>query len=203
MENTGNDSGTISPEDAKKLEDAIKQKQIGAVRIYDGALSEEFCDELIEVFEANSENHEEVDNERIRFLNYRYSKFHGEEEVHENLKTHIMGLYEHYLGDLDLPNMIAHSGIESLSIKKYEQTEEEMIDPHIDAVDHKSAIRAIGFLFYLDNNKSMTNFPRQGVGVESIKGRVVIYPSTWEYPIIEKTPTEGSKYNLQTWLHYA
>ena len=203
MEDTRNDSGTVSPEEVKKLEDAIKQKQIGAVRIYDGALSEDFCNELIEIFEKNSDNHEEVDNDNIKFIQYRYSKFHSEEEVHEELKTHIMGLYEHYLGDLDLPNMIAHQGIESMSIKKIEQTDEELMNPHIDSVDHKSAIRALGFLFYLENNKSMTNFPRQGIGVESIKGRVVIYPPTWEYPIIEKTPTEGSKYNLQTWLHYA
>jgi len=203
MERARNDSGTVSSEEVKKLEDAIKQKQIGAVRIYDGALSEDFCDELIEVFEKNSDNHEEVDNDKIKFIQYRYSKFHGDEEVHENLKTHIMGLYEHYLTDLDLPNMIAHQGIESISIKKIEQTDEELTNPHIDTVDHKSAIRALGFLFYLENNKSMTNFPRQGIGVESIKGRVVIYPPTWEYPIIEKTPTEGSKYNLQTWLHYA
>ena len=46
MENARNDNGTISPEEVKKLEDAIKQKQIGAVRIYDGALSEDFCNEL-------------------------------------------------------------------------------------------------------------------------------------------------------------
>ena len=203
MENARNDNGAISPEEVKKLEDAIKQKQIGAVRIYDGALSEDFCNELIEVFDKNSDNHEEVDNDKIKFVQYRYSKFHKDEDVHEELKTHIMGLYEHYLEDLDLPNMIAHQGIESISIKKIEQTDEELMNPHIDAVDHKSAIRALGFLFYLENNKSMTNFPRQGIGVEAIKGRVVIYPPTWEYPIIEKTPTEGSKYNLQTWLHYA
>ena len=54
MEDTRNDSGTVSPEEVKKLEDAIKQKQIGAVRIYDGALSEDFCNELIEIFEKNS-----------------------------------------------------------------------------------------------------------------------------------------------------
>ena len=57
MENARNDNGTISPEEVKKLEDAIKQKQIGAVRIYDGALSEDFCNELIEVFDKNSDNH--------------------------------------------------------------------------------------------------------------------------------------------------
>ena len=91
----------------------------------------------------------------------------------------------------------------SLKIRKYEADENPIVDPHIDVVNHESAIRAIGFLFYLSDNEKMTNFPRQGVGVESIKGRVVIYPPTWEYPIIENMPDEGTKYNLQTYLHYA
>ena len=85
MENARNDNGTISPEEVKKLEDAIKQKQIGAVRIYDGALSEDFCNELIEVFDKNSDNHEEVDNDKIKFVQYRYSKFHKDEDVHDKL----------------------------------------------------------------------------------------------------------------------
>ena len=99
--------------------------------------------------------------------------------------------------------MIAHKGLESLKIRKYDSTEEHEIQPHIDVVNHESAIRAIGFLFFLEDNEKMTNFPRQGVGVESIKGRVVVYPPTWEYPIIENMPDEGTKYNLQTYLHYA
>tara|TARA_B100000287_G_C20521316_1_gene737115 strand:+ start:354 stop:1004 length:651 start_codon:yes stop_codon:yes gene_type:complete len=216
MEDTRNDSGTIEPslksdaeeivglkDQNKRLTDELKAKQIGAIRIYDGALSPEFCDELVEVFDANHELHDNINEERIKCIQYSYSKNHEGEDVHEQLKDHIIQLYNHYLEDLNLPNMIAHKGLESLKIRKYDPDKEPIVDPHIDVVNHESAIRAIGFLFYLTDNPKMTNFPRQGVGVESIKGRVVIYPPSWEYPIIENMPEEGSKYNLQTYLHYA
>ena len=190
-------------ENAQRLEKEIKAKQIGAIRIYDGALDPGFCDDLIEVFDKNHELHENIDEQQIKCIQYSYSKNHEGEDVHEQLKDHIMKLYEHYLEDLNLPNMIAHKGLESLKIRKYDPDEEPIANPHIDVVNHESAIRAIGFLFYLTDNDKMTNFPRQGVGVESIKGRVVIYPPSWEYPIIENMPEEGSKYNMQTYLHYA
>lgn len=203
MEDTGRDSGKLNQEEIDKLEHAIKQKQIGAVRIYDGALSPEFCDELVEVFEKNEEHHETLEDERIRCIQYAYSKHHQDEKIHQELKEHIMSLYEHYLADLNLPNMIAQKGLESFKIRKYTTDEEDRVDPHIDVVNHDSAIRAVGFLFYLEDNDAMTNFPRQGIGAQSIKGRVVIYPPHWEYPIIEKMPSKGVKYNMQTYLHYA
>ena len=216
MEDTRNDSGTIEPsekteaqqivglkQNAARLEQELKQKQIGAIRIYDGALDPGFCDDLVEVFDTNHELHENIDEQQIKCIQYAYSKNHEGEDVHEQLKDHIIKLYEHYLDDLNLPNMIAHKGLESLKIRKYDPAEEPIANPHIDVVNHDSAIRAIGFLFYLTDNDKMTNFPRQGVGVESIKGRVVIYPPSWEYPIIENMPEEGSKYNMQTYLHYA
>ena len=216
MEDTRNDIGTIEPtpkkegltieqlkENSLKLEQELKAKQIGAIRIYDGALDPGFCDDLVEVFNKNVELHDNIDEEQIKCVQYSYSKNHEGEDVHEQLKEHIMKLYEHYLEDLNLPNMIAHKGLESLKIRKYDPDEDPIANPHIDVVNYESSIRAIGFLFYLSDNDKMTNFPRQGVGVESIKGRVVIYPPTWEYPIIENMPDEGTKYNLQTYLHYA
>ena len=74
MENERSNIGAIEPtekseaqqiaglkENAQRLEKEIKAKQIGAIRIYDGALSPEFCDELVEVFDANHELHENID----------------------------------------------------------------------------------------------------------------------------------------------
>ena len=181
----------------------LKAKQIGAIRIYDGALSPEFCDELVELFNLNTDLVDDIDEDRVKCQQYKYSTHHEGEPTHEDLKEHIIKLYDHYLEDLNLPNMIAHKGLESLKIRKYDASLESHKDPHVDVVNHDSAIRALGFLFYLTDNDVMTNFPRQGVGVESMKGRVVMYPPTWEYPIIENMPSEGVKLNLQTYLHYA
>lgn len=209
MEDTNRTSdGTVESEfsaeqQVEVLTKELKAKQIGAIRIYDGALSPDFCDELVELFNLNTDLVEDIDEERVKCKQYKYSANHEGEDVHEDLKEHIIKLYEHYLEDLNLPNMIAHKGLESLKIRKYDSSEESHKGPHVDVVNHDSAIRALGFLFYLTDNDTMTNFPRQGVGVESIKGRVVMYPPTWEYPIIENMPENGIKLNLQTYLHYA
>ena len=81
MEDTRNDSGTVSPEEVKKLEDAIKQKQIGAVRIYDGALSEEFCDELIDFFHS-------TDPETHMIAEEAYGGAHNRRDIAINLEDY-------------------------------------------------------------------------------------------------------------------
>ena len=79
MEDTRNDIGTIEPapkkegltieqlkENSLKLERELKAKQIGAIRIYDGALDPGFCEDLVEVINKNVELHDNIDEEKIK-----------------------------------------------------------------------------------------------------------------------------------------
>ena len=161
--------------------------QPGALRIYDGAISEEFCNELIEIYNLNTDSSE-----------YNYTENHKDEEVHQRLVAHIGHLYKHYLEDLGTTNMIKVSGFEEIKIKKQSETE-----LYIDANNHESSIRAVSFLFFLDDNSGNTDFPLQKMGVHSRKGRVIIHPTSWEYPKKQHKSKENEAFLLETFLHFA
>lgn len=163
--------------------------QPGALRIYDGAISEEFCNELIEIYNLNTDKESSE---------YNYTEYHKDEEVHERLLSHIGQLYKHYLEDLGTTNMIKVSGFEEIKIKNLTETE-----LHVDANDHKSSIRAVSFLFFLDDNSGNTDFPLQKMGVHSRKGRVIIHPTSWEYPKKQHKSEETEAFTLETFLHFS
>jgi len=208
MEDTRRDNdGTVNiggqtdvPVDETKK--AFVQKP-GAIRIYDGAISTDFCDDLIELFEKNTELHELKEDGTHKFHQYNYTKHHQEEEIHGELMKHIGNLFKQYLGDIGTGLRFKPSGFEELRIKKYRANTEDKFDVHIDVTDHQSAIRACAFLFYLNDNDGNTDFLLQYLGVEPRKGRVVIFPPTWEYPHIGNKPTTNDKYIMSTYLHYA
>ena len=174
---------------------AMVQKP-GALKIYDNALSDDFCDDLISVFDSSEPL--EVKDEKYDILEYNYTLHHKEEDVHARLMEHTAQLYKHYLEDLGTTNMINVSGFEELKIKKF-----GFHDLHIEAVDHASAIRAVGFMFFLNDSTGNVDWPLQYMGVEPKKGRVIIYPVSWEYPNRHHKSVESDKYMLETFLHFA
>ena len=92
----------------------------GALKIYDGALSEGFSDDLIEIFNTNEKAHTRNQNDTLNFLEYNYTTNHKDEDVHKRLMEHTGQLYKHYLEDLGTTNMIKASGFEEIKIHKYD-----------------------------------------------------------------------------------
>ena len=82
----------------------------GALKIYDGALSEGFSDDLIEIFNTNEKAHTRNQNDTLNFLEYNYTTNHKDEDVHKRLMEHTGQLYKHFLEDLGTTNMIKASG---------------------------------------------------------------------------------------------
>lgn len=173
----------------------------GALKIYDGALSDEFCDELIEIFNLNLEAVQTMVGDNSQFQEYEYTINHKEEDIHGRLMAHIGELYKHYLKDLGTPNLINLSGFEEMKIRKYEK-EVGYFDLHLDANDHKSSIRAVSFLFFLDDNAGNIDYPMQGMGVEPRKGRVIMHPVSWEYPKNQHISPKNDAFTLETYLHF-
>lgn len=175
----------------------------GALKIYDGALSPEFCDELMKVFEAGTDQHEVHDDGIMSFVQYNYTLHNSKDEVHGRLMSHLGELFRQYLNDLGTGLHIKLSGFEQLRIKRYTADTDDKFDIHVDVTDHASAIRAVAFLFYLNDSDGNTDFPLQQLGVEPKKGRVVIFPPSWEYPHLGNKVTKNDKYIMSTYLHYA
>ena len=101
-------------EDGKRDSDGTvgAQQKPGALKIYDGALSDDFCDDLISVFDSSEPL--EIKDENYDILEYNYTLHHKEEDVHGRLIEHTAKLYKHYLDDLGTTNMINVSGFDEI-----------------------------------------------------------------------------------------
>ena len=71
-----------------------------------------------------------------------------------------------------------------------------------DSPGMNSSIRAVAFLFYLNDNDGNTLFPLQDLNIKPVSGRVVVFPPTWEYPHKGLPPKSNSKYIMSTYVHY-
>lgn len=178
--------------------------KLGALRIFDGVFSEANCEDLVNIFKLNLDLHKSVaDTEGLTATGYEYTRYHFEEDFHSGIVEQIAKLYTKYLEELQIPNLIAHQGMEEILITRYRANSDDIYAGHIDVMDNSDAIRAVAFRVYLSNNDGNTEFPRQAVGVEPRVGRAVVFPPTWEYPYQCKNPTDSDKYVLTTYLHYA
>ena len=178
--------------------------RLGALRIFDGVFSDENCDDLVNIFKLNLDLQKSVEDPTgLTATGYEYTRYHFEEEFHSAIIEQVAKLYGKYLEELNIPNLIAHQGMEEILITRFRANSDDIYAGHIDVMDNSDAIRAVAFRVYLSNNDGNTEFPRQGVGVEPRKGRAVVFPPSWEYPYQCKNPTDSDKYVLTTYLHYA
>ncbi len=92
--------------------------------------------------------------------------------------------------------------LEEFRIKRYYNNGNEKFDEHVDVNDIDSSIRAVAFLFYLNDNDGNTLFPLHNLNIQPVSGRVIVFPPTWEYPHTGLPPKIDSKYIMSTYIHY-
>ena len=92
--------------------------------------------------------------------------------------------------------------LEVFRIKRYLTSGYERFDEHVDVTDYNSSVRAVAFLFYLNDNDGNTLFPLHNLNIQPVSGRVIVFPPTWEYPHTGLPPKNDSKYIMSTYIHY-
>ena len=83
--------------------------------------------------------------------------------------------------------------LEEFRVKRYYNNGNERFDEHVDVTDFYSSMRALAFLFYLNDNDGNTLFPSHDLNIEPVSGRVIVFPPTWEYPHLGLPPKKGIK----------
>ena len=175
-----------------------------AVLSFPDVISEIACEFLIELFDHDSDNHEHINNSsRPTFtqlnINEHHSKLVPELVI---LFKNALELYkENVLSAQYLPEV---EFLEEFRLKKYEVGGTDRFDEHVDVGDHESAKRALAMIFYLNDvaDGGRTIFPYHDLNIQPKRGRVVVFPPTWEYPHIGEPPISTSKYIMSTYLHY-
>ena len=162
------------------------------------------CDYLINVYESDKDNRERVDNEsKPTFTQLNLNRYHR--KIVSNLYNYFSLALDSYKKDVPSSKYLPEiKYIEEFRIKKYEVGGVDRFDEHVDVIDHKSAKRCLAMLFYLNDvdEGGKTIFPHHHKEFTPVKGSVIIFPPTWEYPHLGEPPVSNPKYIMSSYLHY-
>ncbi len=161
------------------------------------------CDYLINLYESDKDNRERVDNEsKPTFTQLNLNRYHR--KIVSNLFNYFSLALDSYKKEVPSSKYLPEiKYIEEFRIKKYEVGGVDRFDEHVDVIDHKSAKRCLA-LFYLNDvdEGGKTIFPHHHKEFTPVKGSVIIFPPTWEYPHLGEPPISNPKYIMSSYLHY-
>jgi len=187
------------------------------IKVYDDVIDETSCKELIKKFEDAHETfetvHQEDDGSAISFEQINLL-VQGWSDVQKGLLELFQDYIVHYKIDCNVYDKMWPKtyGYEAVRMKRYLNNEYDRFDPHVDVMDHESARRFLAFFVYLNDveeggetkflniNKPGTYIPYT---VEPKRGRLLMFPPTWQYYHAGLKPVSGYKYIIHSYCHYA
>jgi hypothetical protein len=179
------------------------------IRVYDHALDPELCARIIEQVEADPAEQFQRAQQRtwVEYVITRNPNPKWREVERALIENMVRHLAEY--ATLPVAGMLARKApraFEHLKVKKYLAGGDEPhhFPLHVDVFDHRSAVRTVAFLWYLNtvDEGGETVFPILGTRVAARTGRLVIMPPYWMYEHVGEAPVSGDKYILTSYVNF-
>ena len=171
------------------------------VKAYDNILPNNICENLIDLFETNTQHQHFINHNNCPcFTQVNVNQIST--DIIRSLIPYLSDVYNRYRKDINNYYSPPLKELEEFRIKKYNIGGDQRFDEHVDVTDYDSSLRAVAFLFYLNDNDGNTVFPKHGLNIKPVSGKVIIFPPTWEYPHSGLPPKSNSKYIMSTYIHY-
>ena len=171
------------------------------VKVYDNVIPIDICKSLIELFETNVQHQHFIDYNSCPCFTQLNLNMVSSDTV-RLLIPFIAEIYKKYRKEINNYYAPPLRELEEFRIKRYKNNGYEKFDEHVDVTDYNSSLRAVAFLFYLNDSDGNTVFSRHGLNIKPVSGKVIIFPPTWEYPHLGLPPKNNSKYIMSTYIHY-
>ena len=171
------------------------------VKTYDSIIPDNLCQDLIRIFESSKKDHEYVNEDHCPcFTQLNINRLSP--SIVKVLVPFVQQVYYQYKVDTRSKFIPPLKELEEFRIKRYLTSGHERFDEHVDVTDYDSSLRAVAFLFYLNENDGNTLFPSHNLNIQPVSGRVIVFPPTWEYPHQGLAPKSNPKYIMSTYIHY-
>ena len=171
------------------------------VKVYDNIIPNTTCKKLLDLFEKHEDYQEYIDYDGCPcFTQLNLNKVSP--TIVRTLIPYLTQVYKQYKNDVQSKYIPPLKELEEFRIKRYYNNGNEKFDEHVDVTDYDSSLRAVAFLFYLNDNDGNTLFPLHNLNIQPVSGRVVVFPPTWEYPHQGLPPKSNPKYIMSTYVHY-
>lgn len=175
----------------------------GWVKVYDGFVPDEFCDELINYFEDPSTtkgHHVQTWRRCQEASNIDTSP------LWPRFKAFMINAYRRYCSEVNNGTLAFVTHIEAPNIFKYDPNPDQpnLFHNHSDCWSYGTASRQLSIIVYLNDvtEGGGTSFEHLGTTVTPKKGRVLIFPSSFVYTHRGEAPISNSKYIVVSWLHF-
>jgi len=169
------------------------------IGVYENAISDEWCDKVINYFESN------INNSQIRKGNYIKENirdlacFLHDKELQTQFNLIFQNVFSLY--EYKYPNILKSLIINSYAIQKTLPT--EGFHPyHIEQTDINVINRIAVYTVYLNDVKEggETEFLYQLKRIKPKKGTICIFPAGYTHVHRGNTPFSGEKYIMTGWL---
>ena len=176
------------------------------VKLYNNVLDPVICKEMIDLFEANPQQHEKYVTSIMDFKQINLI-VHDEtwKKYNEILKFLFTAGVKKYKEECKIESGIQWPttyAFEQFRMKRYEPNEGRF-DLHTDVNDMASSKRFLAFFLYLNGGEDgETDFPYLNVTVPRIEGGLLMFPPLWTYPHAGNMPKKAPKYIVGSYLHY-
>ena len=172
------------------------------IKQYEGVVSDVICDWLVRSLDESDQ------------LVFRRTDIMNFDEVNIN-QTHpdvvqplvqvLSSVLVKYKKDFPLETLYFQDplSLEEFRVKRYTGGTGQQFNDHVDVGDLSSSKRYLAFLFYLNDDFTggKTIF-YPDTTITPIKGSVVVFPPTWQYPHAGLPVETGNKYIMSSYLNY-
>ena len=187
------------------------------IKVYDNVIDELSCSEIIKKFEDSHESFETVHQEEGENIISFEQITLVEHEEWKSVQNGMLQLFQdyiiHYKIDCNVYDKMWPDtyGYEAVRMKRYLTNDYDRFDPHVDVMNQETAKRFLSFFIYLNDVKEggetqFVNINKPGTfipyTVEAKRGRLLMFPPTWQYYHAGLKPISGKKYLLHSYCHY-
>ena len=173
------------------------------IAIYDNAIPDEFCDECITLFEdSNTRKSEHTAYWR------RCSEFSqiDSSNLWNQLRSLIKNTYDKYRNEHNCGVLNSANMIEAPNVYRYDVDADKpnIFNTHSDNWNFPTATRQLSVIIYLNDvaEGGETNFVDLNIQVAPKKGRILLFPSFFNYMHKGEAPVSNSKYIIVSWIHF-
>jgi prolyl 4-hydroxylase len=171
------------------------------ISVYDDAIPAEFCDECISLFN----NPDSTKGEHVEWWR-RCKEFTTIDHtpLWEKLKSHIKQNYDRYRNEHQSGVLNSANTLESPNLFRYDVNVDNpnIFNWHADSWNFPTATRQVSVIIYLNDvmEGGETSFKDRKVAPK--KGRVLMFPSFFNYIHRGEAPISNSKYIIVAWIHF-
>jgi prolyl 4-hydroxylase len=176
------------------------------IRSYENAFPAEFCDRVVQHFEADSSKQQRNgSNIRSGLSESSWLEQDLSDCMEFNFRNMVLNSLRHYKAVYEKdcgiqPPLPEPPGLAPLIVKRYDPGGKDRFQPHFDALG-PVANRYMVFLWYLNDvaQGGETEFVDLGIKSAASKGKLLMFPPYWMYRHAGLPPVSNPKYILSTY----